>query len=67
MLVYSEIGASMAIFTTYLFASNVCWIGQNTIATQVKTAIQKLTCLIDIAHTANNILYKLYTKMVVYF
>ena len=40
----------------------MCWIGQNAIATYVKTAIYTLTygILIDIACTANNILYKLH-------
>ena len=48
----------------------MCWIGQNTIATIVKTA--KLNAYlwffqIDIVYTANNILYKFYTKMAAHF
>ena len=45
----------------------MCWIEQNTTATQVKTAILMLTWwgggLIAIAYTADYIMYKLYTKM----
>ena len=48
----------------------MCWIGQNTIATyKLQQLYERLPVgfLIDIAYTANNILFKLYTKMAVYF
>ena len=70
MLVYNEIGASMVIFPKEWYtynASNMCWIGQNNIATYKLKQLLLVCFLIDIAYTANNILYKLYTKMVVYF
>ena len=71
MLVYNEIEASVVIFNKWVIHSNVCWIGQNTIVHKLKQLYKHLLVgfLIDIAYTANfyNILYKLYTKMAVYF
>ena len=72
MLVYNEIGASIAIFTkrVILIMLLICVESDKIpLLHKLKQLYKRLPVgfLIDITYTGNNILYKLYTKMAVYF